>query len=46
MIFLAVNCELVRFDAPNDRRLLWVLREVLDLTGMKFGSAIAQCGEW
>ena len=29
---------------PDDMPLLWVLREVLDLTGTKFGCGIAACG--
>lgn len=31
-------------DAPPDMPLLWVLRDVLHLTGTKFGCGIAQCG--
>lgn len=31
-------------DAPPDMPLLWVLRELLDLTGTKYGCGIAQCG--
>ena len=46
MILLTVNVELVRIDAPDDTRLLWVLRDVLDLTRTKFVCGIAQCGEW
>ena len=29
---------------PTDMPLLWVLRDVLELTGTKFGCGIAQCG--
>ena len=29
---------------PTDMPLLWVLRDVLGLTGTKFGCGIAQCG--
>ena len=29
---------------PDDMPLLWVLREVLDLTGTKYGCGIAACG--
>jgi isoquinoline 1-oxidoreductase alpha subunit len=29
---------------PDDMPLLWVLRDVLHLTGTKFGCGIAQCG--
>jgi isoquinoline 1-oxidoreductase alpha subunit len=31
-------------EAPEDMPLLWVLRDVLGLTGTKFGCGIAQCG--
>jgi len=30
--------------APDDMPLLWVLRDVLGLTGTKFGCGMAQCG--
>lgn len=31
-------------NAPSDMPLLWVLRDMLGLTGTKFGCGIAQCG--
>ena len=31
-------------DVPADMPLLWVLRDVLDLKGSKFGCGIGQCG--
>jgi isoquinoline 1-oxidoreductase alpha subunit len=31
-------------DVPPDMPLLWVLRDVLDLKGTKFGCGVAQCG--
>ena len=31
-------------DVPPDMPLLWVLRDVVGLTGTKFGCGIAQCG--
>ena len=31
-------------DAPDDTPLLWVLRDLLGMTGTKFGCGIAQCG--
>lgn len=31
-------------DASSDTPLLWALRDVLGLTGTKFGCGIAQCG--
>src|SRR6266478_6018000 len=41
---LTINGEPKSFDAPADMPLLWVLRDVLGLTGTKFGCGIAQCG--
>jgi isoquinoline 1-oxidoreductase alpha subunit len=31
-------------DVPDDMPLLWVLRDVVGLTGTKFGCGVAQCG--
>jgi len=44
MIELQINGELRSVDVPADMPLLWVLRDVLGLTGTKFGCGIAQCG--
>jgi isoquinoline 1-oxidoreductase alpha subunit len=44
MIDLQINGEKRSVDAPPDMPLLWVLRDVLGLTGTKFGCGIAQCG--
>ena len=44
MITLIVNGERREVDVPADVPLLWVLRDVLGLTGTKFGCGIAQCG--
>ena len=41
---LNINGENRTFDAPSDMPLLWVLRDVLGMTGTKFGCGIAQCG--
>jgi isoquinoline 1-oxidoreductase alpha subunit len=41
---LKINGEDKSFDAPDDMPLLWVLRDVLGMTGTKFGCGIAQCG--
>lgn len=41
---LRVNGAGVEVDAPPDMPLLWVLRDVLGLTGTKYGCGIAQCG--
>ncbi len=39
-----VNGQVHTVDVPDDKPLLWVLREDLGLTGTKFGCGIAQCG--
>jgi isoquinoline 1-oxidoreductase subunit alpha len=41
---LKINGEDRTFQAPDDMPLLWVLRDVLGMTGTKFGCGIAQCG--
>lgn len=44
MIEFRLNGEAVSADVPDDMPVLWVLRDVLHLTGTKFGCGIAQCG--
>ena len=44
MIELTINGEARRVDAAPDMPLLWALRDVLNLTGTKYGCGIAQCG--
>ncbi|HEX6308697.1 MAG TPA: (2Fe-2S)-binding protein [Longimicrobiales bacterium] len=39
-----VNGRAVTVDVPADMPLLWVLRDVLDLKGAKYGCGVAQCG--
>jgi isoquinoline 1-oxidoreductase alpha subunit len=39
-----VNGKSQTVDVPADMPLLWVLRDVLDLKGTKFGCGIGQCG--
>jgi isoquinoline 1-oxidoreductase alpha subunit len=41
---LNVNGTAREVDAPEDMPLLWVLRDLLGLTGTKFGCGMAQCG--
>jgi aerobic-type carbon monoxide dehydrogenase small subunit (CoxS/CutS family) len=41
---LTVNGRAANVDVPAEMPLLWVLRDVLDLKGTKFGCGIAQCG--
>ena len=40
---LNVNGEPVSVDAPDDLRLLWVLRDILGLTGPKYGCGLDVC---
>ena len=39
-----INEKPYSVDADGDTPLLWVLRDVLGMTGTKFGCGIAQCG--
>jgi isoquinoline 1-oxidoreductase alpha subunit len=41
---LVVNGKTVDVTGPADMPLLWALRDVLALTGTKFGCGIGQCG--
>jgi isoquinoline 1-oxidoreductase subunit alpha len=41
---LRVNGQAHDLAVPEDMPLLWVLRDVLGLTGTKFGCGMAQCG--
>lgn len=41
---LNVNGKSTTVDVPPDTPLLWVLRDVLDLRGTKYGCGIGQCG--
>jgi isoquinoline 1-oxidoreductase alpha subunit len=41
---LTVNGRSTSVDVPSDTPLLWVLRDVLQLTGTKYGCGIGQCG--
>lgn len=44
MTTLSINGQNHTIDAPPDMPLLWVLRDIVGLTGTKFGCGIAQCG--
>ncbi len=44
MITLNINGQDHTVDADPGMPLLWVLREMVGLTGTKFGCGIAQCG--
>ncbi|MGE0440321.1 MAG: (2Fe-2S)-binding protein [Gemmatimonadales bacterium] len=44
MITVTINGQPKEIDADPSMPLLWALRDVLGLTGTKFGCGIAQCG--
>lgn len=44
MIELKVNGTTRTFDGDPNMPLLWYLRDILGLTGTKFGCGVAQCG--
>ncbi|CAN7538785.1 (2Fe-2S)-binding protein [Polaromonas sp. LjRoot131] len=41
---LQINGRLVQADADAGMPLLWLLRDVLNMTGTKFGCGVAACG--
>src|SRR6187401_1393355 len=41
---LTVNGKSTTVDVPSDMPLLWVLRDVLNLRGTKYGCGIGACG--
>jgi isoquinoline 1-oxidoreductase subunit alpha len=44
MATLLINGRQQELDVPEDMPLLWVLRDVMGLTGTKFGCGVALCG--
>jgi isoquinoline 1-oxidoreductase alpha subunit len=44
MVTLKINGRESTIEAPEQMPLLWVLRDLLGLTGTKFGCGIGQCG--
>jgi isoquinoline 1-oxidoreductase subunit alpha len=43
-ISLTVNGTAYDVDVPEDMPLLWVIRDVIGLTGTKYGCGVAECG--
>jgi aerobic-type carbon monoxide dehydrogenase small subunit (CoxS/CutS family) len=41
---LNINEQLFTVEAEDDMPLLWVLRDVLNMTGTKYGCGVASCG--
>lgn len=44
MLTLNINGKAARVDADLDTPLLWVLRDILQMTGTKFGCGMGLCG--
>src|SRR6476619_6823461 len=44
MVTLNVNGKPRHIDLPDDMPLLWALRDVLGMTGTKFGCGLGLCG--
>jgi isoquinoline 1-oxidoreductase subunit alpha len=44
MVTVKVNGKPYDVDVPPDMPMLWVLRDVIGLTGTKFGCGVAACG--
>jgi len=44
MISFNINQKTVQVDVSPDMPLLWVIRDVVGLTGTKYGCGVAQCG--
>ena len=44
MISLNINQKTYPVDADPDMPLLWVIRDIIGLTGTKYGCGVAQCG--
>jgi len=44
MLTLQINGRPHQVDVPSDMPVLWVLRDVLGMTGTKFGCGMALCG--
>ncbi len=44
MMKLTINQKIHQVDAPEDMPILWALRDVLGMTGTKFGCGKSLCG--
>ncbi|MFA6088051.1 (2Fe-2S)-binding protein [Mucilaginibacter sp.] len=44
MLTITINGKQQEVNADPDMPLLWVIRDLLGLTGTKFGCGVAQCG--
>lgn len=41
---LSINGKTYTLDVQDDMPLLWAIRDIIGLTGTKFGCGVAQCG--
>jgi isoquinoline 1-oxidoreductase alpha subunit len=44
LVTVRINGKPHQIDVPSDMPVLWVLRDVLGMTGTKFGCGMALCG--
>ncbi|EAR12416.1 probable oxidoreductase [Polaribacter irgensii 23-P] len=44
IINLLINGKLHAIEAPEEMPLLWAIRDIIGLTGTKFGCGVSQCG--
>jgi isoquinoline 1-oxidoreductase alpha subunit len=44
MVTLTINNKEYKIDADERMPLLWAIRDIVGLTGTKFGCGVAQCG--
>src|SRR5438477_12336401 len=44
MVTLRINGQEYQLEVPHDMPLLWVLRDIVGLTGTTFGCGVALCG--
>jgi isoquinoline 1-oxidoreductase subunit alpha len=44
MVSLRINGQELDLDIPRDMPLLWALRDIVGLSGTKFGCGVALCG--
>lgn len=44
MIQLTINNKAYSLDVEPDMPLLWAIRDIVNLTGTKYGCGMAQCG--
>ena len=44
MVTLRINGQEYQLEVPHDMPLLWALRDIVGLTGTKFGCGVALCG--